>query len=112
MRVWQKAMDLVEEVYLITSHFPTTEKFALASQLQRAATSVPLNISEGFGRETSADKANKYVIARGECTEAHTILLTSARLKFVSTEKIQKAVTLCDEIGKMLSGLIKKYSKH
>jgi four helix bundle protein len=51
LRVWQAGMELVEEVYRLTRQFPQEEKYALASQIQRAAVSIPSNIAEGHTRE-------------------------------------------------------------
>ena len=53
--VWQKAMDLVERIYAITKQFPVDERYALTSQIRRAAVSVPSNIAEGYGRHSTAD---------------------------------------------------------
>jgi four helix bundle protein len=50
LRIWQKSMDLVEECYKLSGGLPPEEKFGLTSQMRRAATSVPANIAEGFGR--------------------------------------------------------------
>ena len=52
---WQKAMDLVDEVYEVTKTFPREEMFGLTSQLQRAAVSVPSNIAEGQARFSKPD---------------------------------------------------------
>jgi four helix bundle protein len=51
LRVWQKAMDLVETVYLLTQDFPKQETYGLVSQVRRAVISVPSNIAEGHTRE-------------------------------------------------------------
>lgn len=51
LRIWQAAMDLVEKIYLLTRSFPKQETYGLASQLQRAAVSIPSNIAEGHARE-------------------------------------------------------------
>jgi len=54
LRVWQEAMDLVTEVYRLSKSFPSEEKYGLASQIQRAAVSVPSNIAEGHGKKLQA----------------------------------------------------------
>jgi four helix bundle protein len=51
LRVWQRAMDLVEEVYLGSATFPRSETYGLTSQMRRAAISIPANIAEGYGSE-------------------------------------------------------------
>jgi four helix bundle protein len=112
LKVWQTGMELVKEIYSITRKFPDSERFGLASQLRRAATSVLANIAEGFSRRSPADKAHKYTIARGECSETAAFLLIAVALRFVSQAEIQRAIGLSDETGKMLSGLIQTYTSH
>ncbi|MHC4916453.1 MAG: four helix bundle protein [Planctomycetota bacterium] len=51
LKVWQEAVNLVEQVYRVTKTLPSEERFGLCSQMQRAAVSVPANIAEGYGRE-------------------------------------------------------------
>ncbi len=53
--VWQKGMDLVEEVYHLTAFLPPAEQYGLRSQIQRAAVSIPSNIAEGYGRSHRGD---------------------------------------------------------
>ena len=111
LKAWQRGMELVKEVYAITKKFPSSEKFALTSQLRRAATSVLANTAEGFSRRTPPDKANKYTIARGECSEASTFLLISVELGYLSITEAKRAIDLAEETGKILSGLIQTYNK-
>ena len=59
--------------------------------MRRAANSIAANIAEGFGRYTYADKANKYVIARGECTEVDTFLRIAVRLKLCSHDQTKQS---------------------
>jgi len=58
LKVWQKAHELVLEVYRITKTFPNEEKFGLVSQLRRSASSVATNIVEGFKRKSNRDYAH------------------------------------------------------
>ncbi|OGJ56457.1 hypothetical protein A3D88_03715 [Candidatus Peribacteria bacterium RIFCSPHIGHO2_02_FULL_52_16] len=104
---WKVAMDLVEEIYAITRTFPKEEVFGLTSQVRRASTSIVANIAEGFCRHTYADKANRYVIARGESGEVKTYLLVALRLKIVPSDQLKRAFELVERTGKLLSGLIK-----
>jgi four helix bundle protein len=63
--VWQRAMDLVDAVYDVTSEFPPSERFGLVTQLQWAAVSIPSNIAEGYGRKHRGDYLRFLSIARG-----------------------------------------------
>ena len=71
--VWQEAMNLVVMIYQITSHFPRYEIFALTSQMNRAATSIPANISEGNGRYSTNDYLRFLSMANGSLRELEGI---------------------------------------
>jgi four helix bundle protein len=103
--VWQKSMDLAAEVYRLSSMLPRDERFRLVDQLNRAATSVPANIAEGFARSSSADYARFLAIAKGSLAETHTLLLLACRLGLVSHEAATTAFGLIDEISRMLTAL-------
>ena len=106
--VWQKAMDLVEEVYRIVKLLPREEQYALSDQIRRAVVSIPSNIAEGYGRNASREYARFLNIARGSKHELETQLLICVRLGYLAEHQIEPAMALCDEIGKMLNSLIKK----
>ena len=63
--VWQKSMDLVEAIYRITQKLPSHEQFGLISQLRRAAVSIPSNIAEGDGRQSSGSYRQFLSVSRG-----------------------------------------------
>jgi four helix bundle protein len=103
--VWQKAMDLAEQIYGLTSSFPRTETYRLVSQITRAAASVPANIAEGHARATRRDYANFLAIAKGSLMEVETFLMLAVRLKYVSEEAAKPALGLTSEISRMLTSL-------
>ena len=103
--VWQKAMDLVEEIYKLTATFPQTEQYGLSSQMQRAAVSIPSNIAEGHGRKSTKAYLNHISIASGSLMELETQLQISCRLKYVERRPLDGLLDKTDEVGKMLSGL-------
>ena len=105
--VWQRAMQMVKEVYGITSSFPTDEKFGLVSQLRRAAVSVPSNIAEGQGRLTKGEFKQFLGYARGSVFEVETQILLSVDLNFIEQNKMNQLMNLTSEVSKMLNGLIK-----
>lgn len=106
--VWQKAMDLVTEVYSVTKNLPKDELYGLTSQLRRAAVSVPSNIAEGNARTSSGDYLRFLSIARGSNSEVEIQLLICVRLDYLLEEDIKTALGLCEEIGKMITTMIKK----
>jgi len=69
MPVWRASLELSKEVFNITSTLPRSEDYGLTSQIRRSANSINGNIAEGFGRQTSKDKANFYIMARGSVFE-------------------------------------------
>ncbi|MBX9623172.1 MAG: four helix bundle protein [Gemmataceae bacterium] len=104
--VWQKAIDLVVDCYRLTSHFPRTETYGLASQLQRAAVSIPSNIAEGAGRGHTREFIRHLGIARGSLFEAETQVIISERLNYATAEVTRPLLAAVAEIGRMLHGLI------
>lgn len=63
LEVWRKADPVASSVYELTARFPSHQRFVLIPQMQRAALSIPANITEGFGRRLPRDKARFYNIA-------------------------------------------------
>jgi four helix bundle protein len=105
LTVWQKAHQSVLGTYKMTQAFPTEERFALVSQMRRAAISIPANIAEGFKKRSQKDKANFYNIAQGSLEELRYYLILAKDLGYY--ENIVPLWNLCDEVGKMLNSLIK-----
>ncbi|MEO2064129.1 MAG: four helix bundle protein [Christiangramia sp.] len=108
--IWQKAMDVTEKVYKITSDFPSGEKFGLTNQIRRSAVSIASNIAEGAGRNSDKEFRNFLGIANGSLNELYTQLILSSKLKLVSEENIKPILNDLMEIQKMNYTLIKKYS--
>ena len=104
--VWQKAMELTDEIYRLVKQLPKEEQFSLSDQLRRAAVSIPSNIAEGHGRQTDREFKQFLSISKGSVFEAETQLLIAVRQKYISNEDAQPALKLCDEVGKMLTALI------
>lgn len=103
--VWQKSMELAEQVYRLLDALPNVERFALADQMRRAVVSIPSNIAEGYGRDR--DAALKYFleIAAGSRAEVQTQLLLCERLGYCTREQTRQALLLTEEVGKMLHAL-------
>jgi four helix bundle protein len=106
LRVWQAAMDFVQQVYELTAGFPADERYGLSSQLQRAAVSVPSNIAEGYGRLHRGEYVQHLGIARGSLFEAETQLILSVKLGLAPRDKVECLWLLAQDVGKMLWSLI------
>ncbi|SRR6266851_254652 len=103
--VWQKAMDLVVFTYKITAGFPREELFGLSLQLRRAAISIPSNIAEGQGRNTTKDFLHFLAVARGSLQEVETQMVISERLAYTSAQTSGAFFELSSEVGRLISGL-------
>ena len=108
--VWQKAMELVTEIYQLVKLLPKEEIYALSSQMRRAAVSIPSNIAEGQQRKSTKEFANFLSISRGSVAELETQLFICINLNYLTEAQIEKALGLCQEEGKMLNSLIDKVS--
>lgn len=106
--VWQKAMDMVVQVYRLSAHFPKEETYRLTNQITRAAASVPANIAEGHARGTAKDYANFLAIAKGSLMETETFLMLAVRLNYLKETQAAPTLALITEISKMLTVLRKK----
>jgi four helix bundle protein len=104
--VWQKAMILAEKIYQITSQLPKTETYVLASQMQRASISVASNIAEGSKRNHKLEYIQFLSIANGSAAELETQLLLTKRLYKDSKIDFDNALSLVEEILKMLYALV------
>jgi len=103
---WQKAMDLVEDVYRASRTFPREEIYPLTSQIRRAAVSVPSNIAEGQGRRTTLDFLRHLSIAYGSLREVETQILIAGRLRYLNSATIDQVMRRAGEVGKLLNGLM------
>ena len=111
LKVRQKAMELVADVYRLTAAFPETEKFGLVTQLRRAAVSIPSNIAEGQGRLSDGEFKQFLGHARGALFEVSTQRLIVKDLGFAKDEQLKRPLHLVDEVGRMLNGLIRSLDK-
>lgn len=103
--VWQKAHQLVVNVYSLTKGFPADERFGLISQMRRAAVSVPVNIAEGFRRQGKADKVRFFNISQGSLEELRYYLLLAKDLHYQADQ--DDLIPLLVEVSKMLDAYIK-----
>ena len=102
LKVWQRSIDLAENIYRLTSAFPSAEIYGLTSQMRRAAVSIASNIAEGWGRHSRKDYSRYVEIAGGSNDELRTQLVIAERLGFGNAKLLAEATAMADEIGRML----------
>lgn len=105
--VWQKAIDLAVDVYQVTEKLPKEERFGLISQINRCVVSIPSNIAEGAGKNTSKEFNNFLGIAQGSSFELDTQLIISNRLSFISNQEYQNIESQLEHIQNMIAKLKK-----
>ncbi len=110
LKVWQKAMDLVERCYQITKFFPKDELFGLTSQIRRAAVSIPSNIAEGSAREHTKELLYHLAISYGSLAELETDFQIAKRLGYIHLSTYNQVSVEATNIGKMLNGLRRSLS--
>lgn len=106
--VWNKAINLVVIAYKATAGFPKSETYGLISQVRRAATSIPANIAEGYGRGSRKEYLQFLSIAQGSLKELETHLIVSERLSYLTAAQTKRLLSDTDELGRMLGSLIRK----
>ena len=106
LKVWQESMNLAKAIYPILRDFPEEERFGICDQIRRAVVSIPSNIAEGAGRESSLEYARFLAIARGSLHELSTQLELSVNLGYM--KKQPGLFRKTEMIGRMLTALIKK----
>lgn len=111
LHAWKKSMDLVTEIYKLTSLYPRGQEYVLVSQSQRAAISVPSNIAEGMAKRSFKDRARFLEVAQGSLSELDTQVELARRLGYIVEGAYDPLMDLIEEIQRLLSGLIKKYSR-
>ncbi|MHC4926998.1 MAG: four helix bundle protein [Planctomycetota bacterium] len=111
LMVWQKSMVLVKQVYAVTKVFPRDEMYGLTNQIRRGAVSIPSNIAEGYGRNSTVDYIRFLRIASGSVYELQTQAEIAVNLNYIKPEDFEQLNATATEIAKMLSSMIGKLSK-
>ena len=102
LKIWNDSIDLCVEVYEAVANMPNDERYGLSSQIKRSAVSIPSNIAEGAGRDSSPQFNQFLNIAFGSSYELQTQLIISERLNFITKEVNEPILRKLDEIQKMI----------
>ena len=102
--VWQKSLDFVDMIYDVTESFPPKEMYGLTNQVRRAGVS---NIAEGHARRSTQEFKRFLSIAKGSLAEVETQLIIANRRYYLPSDKLDRMMSLSNEISKMLASLIR-----
>ena len=109
--VFKKSYQLAIELHKITLRFPKHEQYELAQQLRKSSKSIPANIAEGMGKQSSKADVRRFIqIAMGSCDESRVWLEFARDLEYLNKQDQNLFDQRHQEIGKMLRGLINRYS--
>jgi len=107
LRVWQEAMGIASECYVLTKAFPKDEVYGMTAQIRRAAVSVAANIAEGHGRENTGSFLQFLRISQGSLKELETHLLLAEQVHITAPSSAEGILNRCESLGKMLRRLIR-----
>ncbi len=108
LRIWQKGMEVVKDVYKETKSFPKDERYGLTSQMRRSAVSIPSNIAEGYKRFHNKEYKQFLHIALGSCAELETQLIISEDLGYVKKKENEAICEKLDHLSRMTRILMRK----
>lgn len=109
--VWLESRKLTNLIYNISKQFPKEETFGLTNQLRRCAVSIPSNIVEGCGRQTSKDTIQFLHISRGSLYELETQCFIALDQKYISETQFNEVFELIQACKRLLNGFINYYKK-
>ncbi|MGA2071715.1 MAG: four helix bundle protein [Sedimentisphaerales bacterium] len=106
--IWKKSIELVKDVYKVTSNFPQQELYGLTNQMRRSAVSIPSNVAEGFRRQHNNEFRQFLHIALGSCAELETQVTIAKELNYIKEQIESMLLEKSDHICRMTRNLIKK----
>ena len=104
LKIWQRSMDLVVDVYSKTTTFPKEETYGIRQQIRRCSVSIPSNISEGAGYSSDPQFKHFLEVAMGSCNELQTQIELSRRIGYMSSEAADKVLDEALQIYRMILG--------
>lgn len=110
LEIYKESYVLALNVYKITKNFPKDELYGLTSQIRRAATSITLNIVEGYGRLSKEDFKRFLKISLGSTNETKTLLKFSKDLNYISEQEYNNLKSNYEILSKKIYSIIKKWN--
>jgi four helix bundle protein len=109
LKIWQKGIEIVKDVYESTKTFPTVETYGLTAQIRRAAISIPSNIAEGFKRYHEKEYRQFLFISLGSLAELETQLIIARELDYISQVVLDNLSEKSEHLSRMIYALMKKF---
>ena len=106
MPIWKSAIELAENIFILTENLPKKEDYGFTSQIRRSALSISANIAESFGRQHSADKINFLYFSRGSVTETQSHLEYGMRVGYIKDPDFQKLDLILQDIHRDINKII------
>ena len=110
--VWQKAMELVKNTYVLINQLPKDERFALADQMKRSVISIPSNIAEGHERKSTKEYIQFLYVANASRAELETQLEICKMLGYFDNDTVENVMQQCYEISKIIYTIIIKLNEN
>jgi four helix bundle protein len=107
LEVWKLSIDFVKKVYQVTHNFPASENYGLINQIRRAAVSIPSNIAEGQGRNSTKEFKQFLAISLGSLAELETQFIIAKEIEYLTQNGLDALLSPLDRIRKMIKGLSK-----
>ena len=107
--IYRRGKEIVKDVYKMTDKYPNQETYNVVSQLRRSVLSIPLNIAEGYGRQSKEDFKRFLKISLGSSNEVEALLEISKELGYINEEDYIRMSRENEEIGKMIYAMIEKW---
>lgn len=108
LEVWREGIAITKRTYKLCRTLPSDERFALISQMQRAAASVPANIAEGWARDSTKEYLRHLSIARGSLAELETFFVLCVELEYAAQERLKPLQDDASVLGRKLNALQSK----
>ena len=113
LQVYEMSYKAALAVYKMVAKYPESEKYGITSQMQRASTSIPLNIAEGYAKKESQTEFKRFLkMAIGSANEMNVLLDFSKDLGYIEESQYEKANNEYEKIGKMLNKLIQTVAEN
>ena len=109
LRIYQESYEVTKRIYRIARKFPKEETYALTSQIRRAATSIPLNIAEGYAKNDSAAELKRFLkMAMGSCAEVEVLVDMARDLGYIEDAEHDELISVYEKVGKQINAFMRK----